>query len=370
MLRISRLASFAQAEPAWRRIEEAGDLYVFQTFDWLAAWCETVGRAAGIEPVLICVDAGDGEPLLLLPLGRQSLGWVTRLVWLGGVLSDYQAPLLGARWPAAADAALLRQLWIGVMEHAPDCDVIHFERQPETIAGRRNPFVDQPGARGGGTAHAARLDGAWPELYEKRVGRRRRASDRRKRRRLEERGELRLRLARSPQEARAIVETMMAQKRRRYRETGAADVFAMPGVADFYRRLAGDPGAALHAAALEVGGELLAAHCGLVHRGRFYWLMPSYTDGAARRYAPGRLLMQELLRWCVEQGLECFDFTGGDEPYKAEWCNQHLALFDLVQACSWRGRLYAARVSGSRALQGAPLVTGGLRLVRRMRRAA
>ena len=48
--------------------------------------------------------------------------------------------------------------------------------------------------------------------------------------------------------------------------------------------------------------------------------MPSY-DAAWDRLSPGRLLLDHLIEWSFCQGLGEFDFTIGDEPYKATFCN-------------------------------------------------
>jgi CelD/BcsL family acetyltransferase involved in cellulose biosynthesis len=44
-----------------------------------------------------------------------------------------------------------------------------------------------------------------------------------------------------------------------------------------------------------------------------------------------------LLRHAIECGLARFDFTVGDEPYKRDWSDLELKLFDYVAAVTLRG---------------------------------
>jgi CelD/BcsL family acetyltransferase involved in cellulose biosynthesis len=60
-----------------------------------------------------------------------------------------------------------------------------------------------------------------------------------------------------------------------------------------------------------------------------------------------------MVRWAIEQGLRFYDFTVGDEPYKREWADQEIRLFDHFSGRTLRGRLYcmAKRLAG--AVKGA-----------------
>jgi CelD/BcsL family acetyltransferase involved in cellulose biosynthesis len=46
-----------------------------------------------------------------------------------------------------------------------------------------------------------------------------------------------------------------------------------------------------------------------------------------------------LLRRAIERGFTDFDFTIGDEPYKLDWADRQLVLYDHLSACTARGWL-------------------------------
>ena len=59
--------------------------------------------------------------------------------------------------------------------------------------------------------------------------------------------------------------------------------------------------------------------------------MPSY-DPAWGKASPGRLLLEHLIECSFREGLRAFDFTIGDEPYKASFCNVSDELYRRMTA--------------------------------------
>src|SRR6185437_5049958 len=120
---------------------------------------------------------------------------------------------------------------------------------------------------------------------------------------------------------------------------------------EFYRALATGEATRtfVHVSRLDVGETAAAVNLGLIHRGRYYHLLASYGDGEASRFSPGAAHLHELMRYAIERGCRTFDFTIGDEPYKRDWCDTELALYDYFSAATLRGSIVAGpRVAGQR----------------------
>ena len=68
-------------------------------------------------------------------------------------------------------------------------------------------------------------------------------------------------------------------------------------------------------------------------RGTYYLLLAGYDDGDVGRFGPGSLQLLEMFQHAIEQRpASVFDFTIGDEPYKREWCDTEMQLYDHVSA--------------------------------------
>jgi CelD/BcsL family acetyltransferase involved in cellulose biosynthesis len=69
---------------------------------------------------------------------------------------------------------------------------------------------------------------------------------------------------------------------------------------------------------LEFGDQVVAGHFGLVYAGRYYTPKVAY-DERFHTYGPGHLLVDAVLRDCLQQGLTEFDFLGPRMAWKDEW---------------------------------------------------
>src|ERR1700691_1396416 len=117
-------------------------------------------------------------------------------------------------------------------------------------------------------------------------------------------------------------------------------MFARPGLREFFLDLATNERShpLVHVSRIEVGTTWAAANLAIVFGDCYYHVLASFDDAAAMaHYGPGTLHLRELLAHAIKLGLRRFDFTIGDEPYKQEWCDSSLELYDYGTAATWRG---------------------------------
>ena len=76
---------------------------------------------------------------------------------------------------------------------------------------------------------------------------------------------------------------------------------------------------------LEWKGELLAAHFAFTHRDRCYSPIVTYNEDF-RQFAPGHLIISEILRDCATRGIHGYDITGQDQPWKMKWTTEARAV--------------------------------------------
>lgn len=72
---------------------------------------------------------------------------------------------------------------------------------------------------------------------------------------------------------------------------------------------------------LELNGQLLAAHFSLTSGNRCYSPKVAF-DEKFKRFAPGHLIVAEILKDCVARGISGFDITGPDDEWKMKWTNE------------------------------------------------
>lgn len=239
-----------------------------------------------------------------------------------------------ALWPALATR----------IAQQAGADVLDLRHLSAAVAGTPNPLFDSSLRQTAYATHSLSLQGSWETFRNDRLSSSHRATSRRKWRQLHKLGTPRFVDAQGVDEALSLLSTILSLKRTQCADSGRRDLLAMPGYADFFREMTRRHFASgrIRITALQIDRSVLAAHWGCVHQGRFLWLMPTY-DPAWQRVSPGRLLLEQVLERSFEEGLDAFDFTIGDEPYKLAYADTHERLGRAVHARTPLGHAYAWR---------------------------
>ena len=329
----------------WRQLDSEGDGTVFQTYGWCAAWMRHVGVLAGVQPVIVVGHKPCGEPLFLLPLAIGRTHGMRRLGWLAGDLCDYNGPLLAKSFSHTVAVTRFPALWRAICrsiaaEADLRFDVVMLDKMPETVGEQANPFMALSVLPNPSGAYLTHLGAEWESFYRDRRSSSTRRRDRTKLKRLEAMGAVVLTTPAEDTGIAAALDTLFAQKHQSFAHMGVADIFARPGYQAFFRDIATDPATRgmAHVSHLDVGATLAAANFGLMWRGRYYHILASYDGGPASRFGPGAAHLRGLMQYAIERGCTVFDFTIGDEPYKREWADTELRLYDYSAAGTLRGQ--------------------------------
>ena len=211
---------------------------------------------------------------------------------------------------------------------------------PQKIGAQNNPFMRLAVTPNPNGAHLTHLSANWEEFYMARRSTATRRRDRTKRRHMSGHGDIRFATARDADDSRRTLEILMEQKGRTFARKGIADIFERPGYRDFFLAAATGPNVRhlIYVSRLDIGDTCAAANLGIVFGDCYYHVLASYSDGSAvSQYGPGALHLRELMAYAIGRGLKRFDFTIGDEPYKLEWSDTYVALYDFAAGTTWRG---------------------------------
>ena len=353
---------FSSMEAVWRRFEQVADGFAFQTFDFLETWYEHIGSKAGFDLQIVVAWGSKAKPLMILPLGIENCGPLKKLGWLGGDLNDYNGPLLAPNFLEHVAPGEFSKLWEDIQAVLPAYDIAELMRQPAMIDGQPNPFLELGTKLNASGAHMTSMGGDFDAYYDEKRTAKAKRHFRSRRKKLEAMGETVYVHPKSAKDIEASVEKLVELKSAALKAMGANDFLAKPGYADFYKALAlksGSEGIA-HVSHMEVAGAYVAGNWGLVHKGRFYYLLASYDGPKFGRFAPGVQALVETMKWAVGRGVDTFDFTIGDERYKHEWCETAIDLHDHLSAESFKGRVAliktCALLSAKRMIKQTPVL--------------
>jgi CelD/BcsL family acetyltransferase involved in cellulose biosynthesis len=122
----------------------------------------------------------------------------------------------------------------------------------------------------------------------------------------------------------ALLDTVIALKRRQYEETGARDYFSDPGHVELMHRLltTGDREFGGVLSAIYAGPHLFAAHFGLRAGPVVHWWFPVY-DPQFSRFSPGWMLLYAVIEAAPDLGVERIDLGRGMDDYKRRAMTGH-----------------------------------------------
>jgi len=113
-----------------------------------------------------------------------------------------------------------------------------------------------------------------------------------------------------------------------WKGTEGSAIACNPNIRQFYDEIArtAEQFGYLCMYSLEFNGELLASHLGLAHNGRYFSPKIAYNEKFPQ-YAPGHLIVSEIMQDCAAQGISEYDITGIDDEWKMKWASETRAKF-------------------------------------------
>ena len=355
----------SKLESIWLELESRTNPYIFQRFHWLEHWQDTIGRSEFFSEPCIVVIADEKGSQALLPFCIYKKMWFNVLSFIGGDQADYNSFISTKR-----GQALLKRtdIWLEIEKLLPNYDLLQIDRIPENVPYEVFNLNNNMSFLGEKEAYAAELPANWEE-YQKRLTSKIKSDSRRQQKRLAELGKLRFEILNiNSEEAKPLIKLFFAQKQDRYHSMGAKDIFSAETTKAFYSAMPKNLGkkAKIHFSVLWLDDRVLSTHWGAYDNERFYFLMPTFSH-YWRRFSPGRLLMEHLLRWSIEKKLKCFDFTVGGEEYKKEWCNKRTNLYEIVQPRNKKGLFFVWLLLTKRLIIKSQVFRSNIKWIRKLR---
>lgn len=313
----------------WRNLcNEFVDDQPFYRPEWIAAHIRAFTPQARV--VLITVR-GEGKLLFVLPMLQE---WA---VFSGVPLRKLRAPVNShsCRFDAVrhsgpqGDAAVVAA-W-EYLQNLSGWDLLEFEDVPEgstisaltlaaakngfhavPVPNRRNPYVSIP---------ADPVD-----LKKLPINARLRGKLRHIRREIESQGGLKF--LRVDKADRSVLNRFCELEASGWKGVEGSAIACNPTTRQFYDEVsqAAERFGYLCMYTLELKGELLAAHFGLSHRGRYFSPKVAY-DEKLPQYASGHLIVSEILQDCASRGISEYDITGVNDEWKGKWTAESRAKF-------------------------------------------
>lgn len=310
--------------PQWReRLARDPDRHVFATLEWNKLWWEEFGDDKELFLLKMC-RGEDVEALVPLYLKKEGDRKIFRFV--GGIdLTDYLGPICSVRDRGDVADALVG--WLAATE--VEWDEFDAHNMPVPF-GFAEFLVERADDRGFSftleqekTSAVLLLGDDW-DSYLSELNAKDRHELKRKMRRLER--EHPDALIRQATEDTLESDLKLFVEMHRGAE-GYKGHFMRPEIATFFERVARVFAGLgwLRLDFLEIGNETIAVTFGFEYHDTFYLYNSAYEPEWGR-VSPGQMLVAELIKRSIDDGLKRFDFLRGPERYKYQMGGQAVPL--------------------------------------------
>ena len=319
--------------------------HYFQTYDWLQAWWIHVGSQSDIK-MRVLVGRESNKVVFIWPLVivRHYLWHVLR--WMADDVSDYCDVLI--------DRDVSKDKWFNkswdILTSLRGVDAIRLNHVKANSQVR--PLLDRMHCKAFSTNTAPYIAlenwNNWEEYFGTVKKNLQVKTQARVLRRLKEKGALSFTVLTNEQRLEDITNILITQKTRRFEEKGQSGAIDKEGYVGFLLSVVKNAFSKkkLHLSILSVDNDVIAIHLGWIYHKHLYYYFPTF-DLSYKRYSPGRILLEELLKWSFENKLKVFDFMVGDEPYKYNWTDSDIKIYSYASQHNIWGKIYFKWVSGS-----------------------
>lgn len=312
----------------------------FQRRQWLACWQRHVGDPSGRKAVTV-IGYRSSRAVIVLPFSFEHRLFLKKLSWRADDLNDYCGPLIDRQFAGLLHNLDMNLLFRAAAESIGGADLLYLQKQPQQLGGYHNPFAGRPALAYRAGCHSTALSPDWDSYFKSKRSPRTRRRLKEKFNALSKFGPVDIRIANSVSEATHLVEVCLAMKAVQLRRLNHSDPFQSAGakalLIDYFgRRIADDT----WVAALHVASEPVAIAFGFRDRDSWLLYQTAMTDGRFGNLSPGTHLLIHLLKFCCEAGVKEFDFSLGDESYKADWCERKSQLMTAIVPLSPVGTLF------------------------------
>ena len=335
---------FDLAGDAYRDLFARADATAFQDARWLVPFFRDLAPSRGAEPVIVTGRGEDGALLFVLPMTLRTVSGCRLLEAADLGVCDYCAPVVDTAFAASLSGnhVLADQVAAALPAH----DVLRIRNIREEHVAAWRPFFRDEAKGLGFSAHEAQLGNdyaAWRKSaltpsFTKYL-------DRRKKRFLKA-GDVRLERIGDPAEAADAIAALADLREGRF----DGDMIRLGAVRDFYATVAasGASDGFTVTYKLTFDGQPVGYVFGASTHGRFHYLLIGCDYETFGRHSPGLVMYDLIIGDWIASGGSLFDFTIGDEPFKADYGTRAVAVFGIEAARTVIGRLaIAAREAGA-----------------------
>lgn len=318
-------------ENIWNEFEINNYSYCFQNFYWLKNWYFKLKEENKPAIYNFLIFQND-KLLMILPLCVIKKNNTKILSWQGGDRADFMCGLFSRNFSLKKNEFL--NIWNEILKKIEEYDIIYLYKQPKKIEKLNNPFTEFLKCVPNNYASSIILENNYDLFLEKNIKSKFISDTNRRINKLKKEGEIKFEIYNNYEKdnLNLKVKLLLNEKIKRLQALKLKNPFNSEA-RNFYESFDDKlfKNGLIHFSNLLINNKIISSHWGIVHKKKFYHLLPTILDNSYYKFSPGRIHIQELIKWSIKNNLEKFDFTIGPEDYKKDWINNEELLYSYLK---------------------------------------
>lgn len=327
--------SFDFQSQQYRDLFDNSNATAFQHPDWLAVFYGELAPGRDANKLIIVGRHPDtGKLIFLLPLIRRKIRNVVLVEAADLGVSDYSAPVV--RTDYIRELGLSDGLSKSISSAIGKYDLLRIKPIRDEARRLWSLFFNSPAHALGFSAHASTMQAPYETWRVEAFGKSHCKYIDKKSRRFGKNVDISLDIVADNEIDDAIG---FVQEQRMGRFEG--DPIQQDIVRKFYTGVAKcqGPDGVARTYQLTADGKRVGVIFGLIHQQRYYYLLIGCDYQNYGKHSPGLIMYDRIMADWLTEGGKIFDFTIGDEPFKAKFGAQSTQMYEILHAGSLLGKI-------------------------------
>ena len=324
-----------ECEKILKDMENRSYLNFFQNFEFLK---KLVQKSENVVKIIVIFK--EDEAIAVLPFEIKKYFIFNVLQWLGTDYADYCNPILSKNFNTNLDKTMFLVLWKKILKELDKFDLIFLNNQLSEIEKILNPFVSHFPGLLYEKVYFINLPNtflSYLDIIKKKDKKHYYEIHRTmiKNSQLNEKLSVKFIVEDSLSNNIDIKKTIRIKKNYLNKKK-IKDSFTNKFI-DLYNELNQEKNIRFVNMHLKINDKTVSSCLGIIFNEVFYYFIPTIYLSEFDRFKPGKILILEIIKWCINNNIKRFDFGLGNENYKKHFSNKEIYSSKYLSFHSLKG---------------------------------
>lgn len=268
----------------WLNLEKDSHHTCFNSLAWIENYISTFKETSEDFELRIFIIFFEDKPVCVFPFQIIKKFKTNILQWACDSRSDFNAPLQKKNF--SFEKKSFKKVWKKILDMMPEIDVVNLRKQINFYETPNNPFVNFLKNSKEGVIHQIYLPNKWRDYVNQFLKKKFYFDLMRTKRLIKKHGKVKFTIAKNLEEKEKFIDILIKQKREKLSKININSLSEKD--LNFYKNFERykNKKYITQASAIQLDGEYIAMHWGIIDKNYYYYLLPSMKEEHVKRFSP------------------------------------------------------------------------------------